>query len=213
MHLTMSMPEANPGLEAVTGVGVRIRVEIVGGTCQKPGLRVRRGRVSVQDSAGAVEAGGTTVETRGAAVEITGAPEAPGAAGPGAGAAGAAEAGGRVHETFYHLPEKPDTCYYFLGRFEKPQRAQRDAERHNNPLRSSASSVVNLFCHEPLNPEEIKKSRKPQSDIERNNDSLCALPPALLRRPRPLWLIFFIVTRVIRNKLKSPGCMTGKVAS
>jgi|GEM_PF-6461182 len=146
---------------------------------------------------------------------------------------------------------KPDTCYYLLGRFEKPQRAQRDAERHNNPLRSSASSAVNLFCHEPLNPEEIKKSRKPQrdaernntpprssassavnlfcheplnpeeikksrkpqSDIERNNDSLCVLPPALLRRPRPLWLIFFIVTRVIRNKLKSPGCMTGKVAS
>ena len=57
------------------------------------------------------------------------------------------------------------------------------------------------------------KPQRAQRDIERNNDSLCALPPALLRRPRPLWLIFFIVTRVIRNKLKSLGCMTGKVAS
>ncbi|TKY91518.1 MAG: hypothetical protein C5S46_05415 [Candidatus Methanomarinus sp.] len=35
-----------------------------------------------------------------------------------------------------------ETFYYFLRRFEKPQR---DAEKNNKPLRSSASSSVNLF--------------------------------------------------------------------
>ena len=43
-----------------------------------------------------------------------------------------------------------ETFYYLLGRFRKPQRAQRHAEKNNTSLRLSASSAVNLFCHDPF---------------------------------------------------------------
>ena len=44
----------------------------------------------------------------------------------------------------------------FSGRSGKPQCTQRDAEKNNNPLRSSASSAVNLFCHDPLIQNKLK---------------------------------------------------------
>jgi hypothetical protein len=44
----------------------------------------------------------------------------------------------------------------FSGRSGKPQSTQRDAEKNNNPLRSSASSAVNLFCHDPLIQNKLK---------------------------------------------------------
>ena len=43
------------------------------------------------------------------------------------------------------LKTKYETFYFLLVRFEKPQRAQSNAEKNNNPLRSPASSAVILF--------------------------------------------------------------------
>ena len=45
---------------------------------------------------------------------------------------------------------KAETFYYLLGLFKKLQRVQRHAEKNNTPLRLSASSTVNLFCHDPF---------------------------------------------------------------
>jgi len=49
-----------------------------------------------------------------------------------------------------------ETFYYLLGRFRKPQRAQRHAEKNNKPLRLSASSAVNIFCHDPFFQNKLK---------------------------------------------------------
>jgi len=50
-----------------------------------------------------------------------------------------------------------------LGDLEKmkliPKRAQRHTEKNNNSLRSSASSAVNFFCHDPLIQNKIKSLR------------------------------------------------------
>jgi len=44
----------------------------------------------------------------------------------------------------------------FSGRSGKPQSTPRDAEKNNNPLRFSASSAVNLFCHDQLIQNKLK---------------------------------------------------------
>jgi hypothetical protein len=50
----------------------------------------------------------------------------------------------------------PETFYYLPGRFRKPQRAQRHAEKNNKSLRLSASSAVNLFCHDSFIQNKLK---------------------------------------------------------
>ncbi len=45
---------------------------------------------------------------------------------------------------------------FLLGLFRKPQRAQRHAEKINTSLRLSASSAVNLFCHDPFIQNKLK---------------------------------------------------------
>jgi hypothetical protein len=64
-------------------------------------------------------------------------------------------------------------------------------ERNNNPLRSSASSAVNLFCHDPLNPEEIKKSHKNNRRVRRGTrewltDYFPSAPLCVLRGDKSL---------------------------
>ena len=69
-----------------------------------------------------------------------------------------------LHSTYAlrPTPDTPDTIhlhetfYYLLGRFRKPQRAQRHAEKNNDPLRLSASSAVNLFCRDPFTQNKLK---------------------------------------------------------
>ena len=66
----------------------------------------------------------------------------------------------------------------FSGRSGKPQSTQRDAEKNNNPLRSSASSAVNLFCHDPLFQNKLKslKNEGKFVDIKKAIDYTSKMP-------------------------------------
>jgi len=49
----------------------------------------------------------------------------------------------------------------------------------------------------------VFKNRRERRGTQRETTTLCTLPTALLRRPRPLRLIFFAMIHLIRKKLKS----------
>ena len=84
---------------------------------------------------------------------------------------------------------KGETFYYLLELFRKPQRAQRHAEKNNTSLRPSASSAVNLFCHDPFIRNKLKSHLKvntiPENQTQISNQNQPVLNPLNSRHRCP----------------------------